>query len=606
MIKDQKKLSPPTVHQLFWQQFTKMFLPILFVSVLMGVIAGLLFWRDSANKMVKNNHNMLLQAQSAIDITMSNVDAVALALTRHTYMLRSIHDILEGEFGWQERQEIQRFYQYISSISYSNPYLFSVYVYVENPRGCFISSTDEKISDIDSYYDKNWYKTKPYRNGEKIWAERRSIQRYDFEKAVAVISIYRAIDPFSPRNTGVVVGNVEERQILSLLEPLQFMEGQQLVVQDANGNILFSYPETENPLLFSEAYRKQYIVDQIKSRRFGWTYTSAIPKKLLFSSVRSIIGSLTVVLLAGLLFSTVIGILVARRRYKSALSAIDFVNAGGKVGESFLPLWKRDDIYDYFMQKTLTDYAVSQELERQIWEQAYQLRTMELVALQAQINPHFLFNTLEVIKWESISLTGGGNSVSQMLENLAAIIRYSISDPRETVSLQREVDLARIYVEILMFRYAGKFNVEWRLGSDLEQYKVPKLILQPLIENAVYHGVKEKKEFSVIRIRIHRHGKKLLIIVMDNGVGIERPALEKLKKQLQAPEDFPSDSVGLLNVSKRIALLYGDRWNMKIFSKKGKGTFLKIEILLKEEDEDTDRKYSVDMHLNEKRGKQNE
>ena len=221
---------------------------------------------------------------------------------------------------------------------------------------------------------------------------------------------------------------------------------------------------------------------------------------------------------------------------------------------------QRDDIYDYFMQKTLTDYALSQELERRIWEQAYQLRTMELVALQAQINPHFLFNTLEVIKWESISLTKGINSVSQMLENLAAIIQYSLSNPRETVSLQKEVELAQIYVDILMFRYEGKFNVEWKLGSGLEQYKVPKLILQPLIENAVYHGVKEKKDFSVIRIRIHRHGGKLLINIMDNGVG-------------------------LLNVSKRIALLYGDSWSMKIYSKKGKGTLLKIEILLDKERE---------------------
>lgn len=186
---------------------------------------------------------------------------------------------------------------------------------------------------------------------------------------------------------------------------------------------------------------------------------------------------------------------------------------------------------------------------------------------------------------ESISLTKGINSVSQMLENLAAIIQYSLSNPRETVSLQKEVELAQIYVDILMFRYEGKFNVEWKLGSGLEQYKVPKLILQPLIENAVYHGVKEKKDFSVIRIRIHRHGGKLLINIMDNGVGIEAEALKQLRQQLQTPESFPSDSVGLLNVSKRIALLYGDSWSMKIYSKKGKGTLLKIEILLDKERE---------------------
>lgn len=585
MMKNRDSLAPPTVHQLFWQQFRRMFLPILFVSILMVIIAGLLFWKDSADRMVKNNRNMLWQAQAAIDITMSNVDAVALALTRHTYMLNTMQDILEGELGWQERQELQRFYQYISSISHSNPYLFSTYVYVENPYGRFISSTDEQVCSLDSYYDADWYETKPYQNGKKIWAQRRYLRRYEFEKEFAVISIYRAIDPFSFRNTGMVVGNVEERQILSLLEPLQFMEGQQFIIQDEAGNILLAYPEMEEAWLPADAYEREYIVDSLCSRRFGWTYTLVIPKKVLFHAIRNVIGSLTIVLLAGVLFSTAASILVARQRYKRARSAIAFVNTRDSAGEGLLPLRQRDDIYDYFMQKTLTDYALSQELERRIWEQAYQLRTMELVALQAQINPHFLFNTLEVIKWESISLTKGINSVSQMLENLAAIIQYSLSNPRETVSLQKEVELAQIYVDILMFRYEGKFNVEWKLGSGLEQYKVPKLILQPLIENAVYHGVKEKKDFSIIRIRIHRHGGKLLINIMDNGVGIEAEALKQLRQQLQTPESFPSDSVGLLNVSKRIALLYGDSWSMKIYSKKGKGTLLKIEILLDKERE---------------------
>jgi len=109
MMKNRESLAPPTVHQLFWQQFRRMFLPILFVSVLMVVIAGLLFWKDSADRMVKNNRNMLWQAQAAIDITMSNVDAVALALTRHTYMLNTMQDILEGELAGRKDRNCSGF-----------------------------------------------------------------------------------------------------------------------------------------------------------------------------------------------------------------------------------------------------------------------------------------------------------------------------------------------------------------------------------------------------------------------------------------------------------------------------------------------------------------
>ena len=180
---------------------------------------------------------------------------------------------------------------------------------------------------------------------------------------------------------------------------------------------------------------------------------------------------------------------------------------------------------------------------------------------------------------------GENDKVVAVSKALGEMLRVSLNINQTMVPLALELAHTENYLKIQQQRYIDKISYQISGEAKLLTAVVPKLILQPLIENAVYHGVKEKKDFSVIRIRIHRHGGKLLINIMDNGVGIEAEALKQLRQQLQTPESFPSDSVGLLNVSKRIALLYGDSWSMKIYSKKGKGTLLKIEILLDKERE---------------------
>jgi two-component system sensor histidine kinase YesM len=215
---------------------------------------------------------------------------------------------------------------------------------------------------------------------------------------------------------------------------------------------------------------------------------------------------------------------------------------------------------------------------------------MEMLALQSQINPHFLYNTLEIIYWKTVAISGKPNEASTMIEHSGDILKYALSSPQhKMVILQKELQHTQIYVEIQKIRYKDKFEVIWDVKGNLQRYFVPKLLLQPLIENSIYHGIKEKPGKCCIKVRIRRLPSMISIHVIDNGIGMSRERLNEVmslmahddsRNQNTTPEpmkDSPGN-IGLYNTNKRLVLSYGELFNLRIVSKPGWGTSVQIRI----------------------------
>ena len=148
-----------------------------------------------------------------------------------------------------------------------------------------------------------------------------------------------------------------------------------------------------------------------------------------------------------------------------------------------------------------------------------QKRKAELLALQAQINPHFLYNTLNMITWQAVDL--GAEDISVISSSLGRYFRISLSRGREIIPLRDEIDHVNSYLEIQKIRYKSKLTYDVQLPEELGEIPVIKLILQPLVENALYHGIKVKKSGGGIRVRAGLDGTVLTLTVEDDGVGIE-------------------------------------------------------------------------------------
>ena len=211
----------------------------------------------------------------------------------------------------------------------------------------------------------------------------------------------------------------------------------------------------------------------------------------------------------------------------------------------------------------------------------------ELTALQSQINPHFLYNTLESIRGQA--LIDENVEIAKMMEALAAFFRYSISHKGSLVTLREELSNIENYMMIQRYRFNNRFSMEIFIDEEDEQayeFKIPKLIIQPVVENAIFHGLEESLEGGKVTIEVIVTEKNLIITVSDNGKGMDGRALGELNKRVhlgqvgEGAEDggVTKTGIGLPNIHKRIQLLFGEEYGISVYSTLNQGTDVEITV----------------------------
>jgi two-component system sensor histidine kinase YesM len=215
------------------------------------------------------------------------------------------------------------------------------------------------------------------------------------------------------------------------------------------------------------------------------------------------------------------------------------------------------------------------ELMNQIVEEQEKKRISELKALQAQIQPHFLYNTLDSIIW--MAEVGKMENVVIMTSALAKLLRSSISKGEELVPLSVELEHVENYLTIQSIRYRNKFTYSIQVDEAILSCKILKIVLQPLVENAVYHGMKHKSDPGHIRITGRKQGSVIEIKVADDGLGIEPGRLEMLLAKGKRPEEVKK-SLGLQNINDRIQLYFGEQYGLTVESEPEEGTTVTLRI----------------------------
>ncbi|WP_291652579.1 histidine kinase [Clostridium sp.] len=204
-------------------------------------------------------------------------------------------------------------------------------------------------------------------------------------------------------------------------------------------------------------------------------------------------------------------------------------------------------------------------------------RAAEIHALQMQINPHYIFNTLSSFKW--LIWQGNNDKSLSALDSFINLLRNTISKTDEFITIEDEIENIKNYVFINNIRYGDRIKVEYFIMPDCNDYLVPKLILQPFIENSFFHGFPSDEE-GKIQVFIREQGENIKIEIYDNGVGIEEETLEKVKQKKETKNDHFS-GIGVNNVDSRIKLIYGNEYGIEIKSKLNKGTTVTILLPIK-------------------------
>ena len=213
-----------------------------------------------------------------------------------------------------------------------------------------------------------------------------------------------------------------------------------------------------------------------------------------------------------------------------------------------------------------------QQLMSTVREEEVNLRKTELKALQAQINPHFLYNTLDSIAW--MCEQGRNADAVKMVHALARLFRISISKGHELIPISKEIEHAESYLQIQKYRYKNQFTYQFDVDPDCLDYYCNKITLQPIIENAINHGLDLLVDEGVILVQVRQDGEDIVFSVQDNGVGMSPEQIDSILRH--GPKD--RTGIGIKNVNDRLKIYFGKQYGLHITSELDVGTCVEIRM----------------------------
>lgn len=225
------------------------------------------------------------------------------------------------------------------------------------------------------------------------------------------------------------------------------------------------------------------------------------------------------------------------------------------------------------------------ELLEQVTKEQIRLRKAEFELLQSQINPHFLYNTLDTIVW--LAEAGEQKKVVSMVGSLSEFFRTSLNHGRDIISIKEELQHVRSYLEIQHVRYQDILEYEICVPEELNAYCIPKITIQPLVENALYHGIKNKRGLGKIVISGSMEKSLFVLRIEDNGIGMNGGRLEQILERIERKS--PAENYGLYNVNERIRLNFGEAYGISVESVYGTGTVVSVRLPYMEAEEEKEK-----------------
>lgn len=370
---------------------------------------------------------------------------------------------------------------------------------------------------------------------------------------------------------GVAVVNISLNAIASMLG-VQEDDAHSFYILNEAGEVL--YRKNKQALLedaarfsdlrhFEKTQEDKTLLDRTESRAFVWSQVYNETTGLYFVE-KTYMTEYTerMSMLQGLIFSGAMILLamflcVAAYLTCNALRPLRHLERVLDQGEIVGGKHPQDEYTRYLTQRIMAQIQSNAHFREMLTDQLILLEKTQLRSLRSQINPHFLFNTLNAISMQVAGGEDGQSRAIAMIGWLSELLRYSLAKT-DSVPLSMEILQTRNYLNLLLARYDQEFTVELSVAPGLDGCLVPRLLLQPLIENAVFHGVVPLEgRQGRIQIQIDRRDNSLCVVVEDNGIGMSAETLEQLRTQLaHLPEEMPEKHIGLLNVAIRLHLMY--------------------------------------------------
>jgi two-component system sensor histidine kinase YesM len=549
-------------------------LVVIFTILFLGTTA-LVLTRDALWETTTHyTDQLLIQVSAGIGDYLGEMDGIATGLLDD----EDVAALLEDPSRRQLYPEVR---QVFDTVSRMRPDV-SLMALAERSEGILIHSGDDPLNPVVDPLRQSWFHDAVDSAGAPAYSAAR-VQNLLRDRYQWVVSLSRSRGDF------VLLVDLNFRVIEQLARSVQLGPRGYLFITDADGSIIY-HPQQQ--LIYSnlvtepieailrddegeivreyEDDQRLYSVETVA--RTGWRVVAVNSVEQLLSGQRQLRGyylswvalCLAIVMVLTVVLSRRISLPVMRlRRSMQAVEQGQF--------DIDLRVERRDEIGALSRDFAIMVATVRDLMARNEREQEEKRRT-DIQALQNQIAPHFLYNTLDSIVW--MAEGGQMDEVIDMTTNLARLLRLSIGSGDAMVALSTELEHLRSYLTIQQMRYRDRLHFEIDTDPTVSGCRLPRLTLQPIVENAIYHGIKNRSGGGTVAVTARADGDDAIIEVTDDGPGIESSVLERLRRQ----EIEPSGGVGLKNVHQRLALTFGDRYGLTFHSDVHGGTTVRITI----------------------------
>ncbi|MDR1641245.1 MAG: histidine kinase [Clostridiales bacterium] len=455
-------------------------------------------------------------------------------------------------------------------------YVHSVYVYSE-ASGTLVSNVYS--GDLAAYGDISWMQAYLDAQGHALpTASRLGPSGYPYYMSVVMPYYF-----YGDEKKGCIVINIDMEQLDKVLAN-QGNSSQSIYVTDSQGQVLYSTDKSSiskninslpgllsvsgktdetffDTLKLSSSEETKQVITVSPLQNRDWRLVSVLPLTAYEEHFNRQKAMTQVLLLALTLLGIAVTLIISVKAYAPLKSLLQGLDKAGMLN-------KANGINEAEHIKGLVAKAISETrvVQAELDKRLKSLKKAQAAALQTQITPHFLSNTLDAMRWDAMRLTGGKNSVSDMLMNMSALFRLSLDMENMLVKVSDEVEQCKLYLSVMAYRYAGMFTVIWDINPEALECSILKLSLQPILENAIYHGIKLKKAPGTITVRGFVSNGQAVIQVKDDGIGITKEKAEEINENMRSAMSLYGEHVGMRNVNQRLKLIYGESSGVSISS----------------------------------------
>lgn len=535
-----------------------------------------------------NTRQLIAQAEMNVDFYIREMDNLTYIISQDQNVLDFINPDTSPDTNdfHQAKTQIRTL---LTTLKVTHPEIAGIMIL--NYKDQYISNEMFKTSK-DPLTSEKWYTKAMEQPSTSLLMSRpigRNISTYMQYSADEVISIIKPIyHPSTEQYSGMVVIDMTLDTFEKIFNDLTVGTGGFMYIADQDSNVIYTpinpityrikselFPKNNKDPLIINIENHTYQIMYSYSEQTFWKTIGVFNIDDIFKEVKTfrsymlIIAAMTLIL--AFIFTLFVNVSITQPliHLKNKMSEVESGNLDVHItSRSHDELGQLGHGFNQMVQeiKSLLN-MVEKEHKDKI--------EAELKVLQAQIKPHFLYNTLDTIRWMAIE--HGASDIEAVVKSLTRLFRIGLSRGKELISLDKELQHVESYLHIQKVRYEDDLSYVIKRDDVMTNLKVLKLILQPMVENAIYHGIKEMDEAGVITIRVELKATCLMFYIEDNGVGIDQSSVDTLNTKLKS-NSLPHDvGYGIFNVNRRLKLTFGEEYGVTINSTKDVGTVVEIK-----------------------------